>query len=60
MEELGVKMVKVEEDVRAVRGEVGGVEGRLGERLQAVEKSLFEVKRLLKQLNKSQTQPQGE
>ena len=28
---MGVKMVKVEEDVRVVREEVGGVEGRLGD-----------------------------
>ena len=55
---MGVKMVKVEEDVRMVREEVGGVEGRLGERLQAVEKSLCEVKTFLQQLVKSKTQSQ--
>ena len=58
VESVGVKMVKVEEDVRVVREEVGGVEGRLGERLQAVEKSLCEVKTLLQQLVKSKTQSQ--
>ena len=55
VEGLGVKAVKVEEDVRAVREEVGGVEGRLGERLQAVEKSLSEVKSLLEQLVNTET-----
>ena len=55
---MGVKMMKVEEDVRVVREEVGGVEGRLGDRLQAVEKSLCEVKTLLQQLVKSKTQSQ--
>ena len=58
VESVGVKMVKVEEDVRVVREEVGGVEGRLGERLQEVEKSLCEVKTLLQQLVKSKTQSQ--
>ena len=58
VESVGVKMVKVEEDVRVVREEVGGVEGRLGDRLQAVEKSLCEVKTLLQQLVKSKTQSQ--
>ena len=55
VEGLGVKAVKVEEDVRGVREEVGGVEGRLGDRLQAVEKSLSELKALLEQLVKSKT-----
>ena len=55
---MGVKMVKVEEDVRVVREEVGGVEGRLGDRLQAVEKSLCKVKTLLQQLVKSKRQSQ--
>ena len=32
-----LKMVKVEEDVRVVRDEVGGMEGRLGDRLLKVE-----------------------
>ena len=58
VESVGVKMVKVEEDVRVVREEVGGAEGRLGDRLQAVEKSLCEVKTLLQQLVKSKTQSQ--
>ena len=55
---MGVKMVKVEEDVRVVREEVGGAEGRLGDRLQAVEKCLCEVKTLLQQLVKSKAQSQ--
>ena len=55
-EGLRVKMVKVEEDVRAVRDEVGGVEGRLGDRLLKVEQSLHEVKSLLEQLVASKTQ----
>ena len=58
VESVGVKMMKVEEDVRVVREEVGGAEGRLGDRLQAVEKSLCEVKTLLQQLVKSKTQSQ--
>ena len=58
VESVGVKVVKVEEDVRVVREEVGGVEWRLGDRLQAVEKSLCEVKTLLQQLVKSKTQSQ--
>ena len=53
VEGVGVKTVKVEEDVRVVREEMGGLEGRLGERLQAVEKSLSDIKSLLEQLNKS-------
>ena len=56
-EGLRVKMVKVE-DVRAVRDEVGGVEGRLGDRLLKVEQSLHEVKILLEQLVASKTHPQ--
>ena len=55
VEGLGVKTVKVEEDVRVVREEVGGVERKLGDRLQAVEKSLSELKVLLEQLVKSMT-----
>ena len=50
-----MKTVKVEEDVRVVREEVGGTEGRLGERLQAVEKNLSELKTLLEQLVKTKT-----
>lgn len=50
-----MKTVKVEEDVRVVREEVGGAEGRLGERLQAVEKNLSELKALLEQLVKTKT-----
>ena len=53
VEGVGVKTVKVEEDVRVVREEMGGLEWRLGERLQAVEKSLSNLKSLLEQLNKS-------
>ena len=55
VEGLGVKTVKVEEDVRVVREEVGGVERKLGDRLQAVEKSLSELKVLLEQLVQSMT-----
>ena len=55
VEGLGVKTVKVDEDVRVMREEVGGVERKLGDRLQAVEKSLSELKVLLEQLVKSMT-----
>lgn len=58
VEGLSVKTVKVEEDVRMVRDEVGGVEGRLCERLQKVEKNLQEVKSLLEQLVVLKSQPQ--
>ena len=57
-EGLRVKMVKVEEDVRVVRDEVGGMEGRLGDRLLKVEQSLHEVKSLLEQFVASKTHPQ--
>ena len=59
VEGLRVKTAKVEEDMKVVRGEVGGVEGRLGARLQEVEKCLREVKGILEQLvnsNNSQAQ----
>ena len=52
---MGVKTVKVDEDVRVMREEVGGGERKLGDRLQAVEKSLSELKVLLEQLVKSMT-----
>ena len=58
VEGLSVKTLKVEEDVRTVRDEVGGVEGRLGERLHSVEKHLLEVKSLLEQLTKSKSKTQ--
>ena len=60
VEGLGVKTVKVDEDVRVMREEVGGVERKLGDRLQAVEKSLSELKVLLEQLVKSMTAPREE
>ena len=50
---LNVKTVKVEEDVRAIREEMIGVEGRLGEKLQNVEKSVSDIKTLLEHLVKS-------
>ena len=53
--ELSVKTVKVEEDVRGVREEVGGCEGRLNEKLQSVEKSVSEIKGLLEQLISTKT-----
>ena len=52
---LSVKTVKVEEDVRTAREEIAGIEGRVGERLEKVEKSIFEVKTLLEQLIISKT-----
>ena len=53
-----MKMVKVEEDVRAVRDDVGGVKGRLGDRLLKVEESLHKVRGLLEQLVALKTHPQ--
>ena len=53
---LSVKTVKVEEDVRAVREEMIGVEGRLGERLLTVEKNVSAIKSLLEHLVKSKTE----
>lgn len=50
VEGLSVKTVKVEEDVRVVRGEMHGMEGRLEERIQPMEKNLEEVKILLEKL----------
>lgn len=50
VEGLGVKTLKVEEDVRVVREEVHGMEGKLEERMQPVEKNLEEVKILLEEL----------
>lgn len=50
VEGLNVKTVKVEEDVRVVREEVHGMEGKLEERIQPMEKNLEEVKILLEKL----------
>lgn len=50
VEGLSVKTVKVEEDVRIAREEVHGMEGRLEERIQPMEKNLEEVKILLEKL----------
>lgn len=56
VEGLSLKAVKVEEDVRSVKEDVGGVEGRIGDRLQTLEKSLAEVKVLLEQLVKNKNE----